>query len=156
IAALWAEVLGVERISTRDNFFDLGGHSLLAAQVIARIRQNLNAPLTVRHLFDTPTVEGLATVADQLRGSGDGQGARAEPALVRQTRVERRLPLSFAQQRLWFLDQLQPGSAAYNVPAIVELPGELRPQLVERALTEVVRRHEALRTSFRMVEDRPV
>jgi amino acid adenylation domain-containing protein len=151
VAGVWSEVLGVERVGVNDNFFDLGGHSLLATQVISRVRSALGADVPLRRLFETPTVEGLAAaVAAGLR-----KGATPPPPLVRAPR-DKMQPLSFAQQRLWFMDQLEPGSAFYNVPAAVRLSGRLDTQAFGRALCEVVRRHEALRTHFASFEGRPV
>ncbi|HLE84682.1 MAG TPA: amino acid adenylation domain-containing protein, partial [Thermoanaerobaculia bacterium] len=148
LAGLWAEVLGLPAVGIRDGFFALGGHSLLATRLVARVRQTLGVDLPLRRLFERPTVEGLAEV---LRGAGPGA---AEEPIARVPR-DRELPLSFAQERLWFLDRLDPGTTAYNVPAVFRLRGELRRELLVRALREVVRRHEALRTVFAEDEGRP-
>ncbi|HEX8148208.1 MAG TPA: amino acid adenylation domain-containing protein [Pyrinomonadaceae bacterium] len=150
VAGVWADVLGVERVGVHDNFFDLGGHSLLATQVISRVRSALGAEVALRRLFEGPTVVALAAAAE----SALRDGAAAPPRLERAPRAGD-LPLSFAQQRLWFLDQLEPGSAFYNVPAAVRLRGRLDADAFWRALDEVVRRHEALRTHFRDVNGRP-
>ncbi|HEX7240613.1 MAG TPA: amino acid adenylation domain-containing protein, partial [Longimicrobiaceae bacterium] len=151
LAGIWAEVLGTERVGVGENFFELGGHSLLATRVVSRIREVLAVELPLRVLFEAPTVAGLAERVEALR--------RAEqPVLppVVPTGRGGALPLSFAQERLWFLDRLQPGSAFYNVPAAVLLSGELDARALERALGEIVRRHEALRTVFAEVEGSPV
>ena len=151
LSAVWREVLGVERVGVEDNFFDLGGHSLLATQLISRVRDRFGAAVPLRALFDAPTVAGLAARIDEtLRGGA----AHARPPL---TRAERKgpLPLSFAQQRLWFFDQLEPGSAAFNIHAGFRLEGALNPAALAQSLCEVVRRHEALRTSFSSDEGRP-
>ncbi|HEX8273806.1 MAG TPA: amino acid adenylation domain-containing protein, partial [Longimicrobiaceae bacterium] len=151
LAGIWAEVLGVERVGTGDGFFEMGGHSLLATRVVSRIREVLAVELPLRALFEAPTVAGLAQRVEALR--------RAEqPALPPVVPVERAgaVPLSFAQERLWFLDRLQPGSAFYNVPAALRLSGGLDARALGRALGEIVRRHEALRTTFAEAEGSPV
>ncbi|MEW5926225.1 MAG: amino acid adenylation domain-containing protein [Gemmatimonadota bacterium] len=154
LAGIWADVLGLERVGVRDGFFELGGHSLLATRVVARARAALGVELPLRALFDAPTVEGLAQRADALLR----EGARARPAapILAAPRDGSPLPLSFAQQRLWFIDRLEPGSAAYNLAFPLRLRGALDARALARALTEVVRRHEALRTVFRAAEGGPV
>jgi amino acid adenylation domain-containing protein/non-ribosomal peptide synthase protein (TIGR01720 family) len=147
VACIFADVLRLDRIGVHDSFFDLGGHSLLATQVISRLRETFKVELPVRCLFESPTVASLTeTVARVLRTSQDISSIPLVP-VVREGLV----PLSFAQQRLWFLDQLEPGSAAYNIPAAVRLSGSLNFDALERSLSEVVRRHESLRTSFVMI-----
>ena len=118
-----------------DNFFELGGDSILSIQVIARARR-AGLQLTPRQFFEQQTVAGLAELAGQ---GGD------EEAMARVAR-EGELPLSYGQQRLWFIDQMEPGSAAYNIPAAVRLVGELDEQALQESLREIVRRHEVLRT----------
>ena len=144
LASLWSQVLRVERVSLDDNFFELGGHSLLATQVISRIRSTFSVDLPLRALFESPTLEALARAVETATHSAR---ALALPPLRPASR-QQRLPLSFAQQRLWFLDQLVPDSALYNMPAPLRLEGALDLAALERALTELVRRHEVLRTSF--------
>jgi amino acid adenylation domain-containing protein len=151
LAAVWAEVLGVERVGTDENFFELGGHSLLATRVVARLREVMRAEVPVRALFEAPTVAGLAARVEEIRG----QGAPQLPP-VAAVRREAAMPLSFAQERLWFLDRMQPGSAFYNVPLTLRLRGALDVAALEHALGEVVRRHEALRTRFPAVDGAPV
>ena len=147
VAEVWAEVLGVERVGVEESFFALGGHSLLATRVISRLRTALGVELPLRALFEEPTVAGLAARAEAaLRG-----GAAAAPPLVPVPRTGP-LPLSFAQQRLWFIDRLEPGSSAYNIPVALRLEGDLRLAGLAAAFTEVVRRHEALRTRFAEME----
>nr|QEO74660.1 AMP-dependent synthetase and ligase [uncultured bacterium] len=150
VAAVWSEVLGVERVGVHDNFFDLGGHSLLATQVVVRVRAATGADVALRRLFEGPTVAELAAAAESARREG-----RAAPPRIERAAREGALPLSFAQQRLWFLDQLEPGSAFYNVSAAVRLRGALDVAALRRALGEIVRRHESLRTTFKAVDGHP-
>ncbi|HZF14277.1 MAG TPA: non-ribosomal peptide synthase/polyketide synthase [Thermoanaerobaculia bacterium] len=149
LAGLWSELLGRERVGICEDFFTLGGHSLLATRVLARVRQLFGVDLGIRALFDTPTIAGLAQAVEREREKVSGAGGPASPALVRVPRgagVE--LPASFGQRRLWFLDRLQPGSALYNMPMAYRLEGPWEPRLLAASLEEIVRRHEALRTSF--------
>jgi len=142
VARVWAEVLGVERVGAADNFFDLGGHSLLATQVISRLRSALGIEVPLRAVFESPTVESLAAFLD-----ASAAPTRQGGAIPRVDRG-RPMPLSFAQQRLWFIDKLEPGVAAYNIPNALRLEGDLDAAALGRALTEILRRHEALRTRF--------
>jgi amino acid adenylation domain-containing protein/non-ribosomal peptide synthase protein (TIGR01720 family) len=151
LADLWVEVLGVERVGVRDNFFELGGHSLLATQVVSRVREAFQVELPVRALFDAPTVAELVNVVERLRRGGADQ----ELPSLRPVARDQDLPLSFAQQRLWFLDQLEPGSSTYNIAGGIRLIGRLDADVLERSLGECTRRHEALRTSFPAVDGRP-
>ncbi|HKV36650.1 MAG TPA: amino acid adenylation domain-containing protein, partial [Pyrinomonadaceae bacterium] len=148
---VFAGVLAVERVGVEDNFFELGGHSLLVTQVISKIRENLNVELPVRAVFEYPTVVGLATQVE----AENRAGREAPRQLVRRSEIGA-APLSFAQQRLWFLDQFEPGSTAYNMPFALRVKGSLDVVALERALTEIVKRHEVLRTRFAVEEGEPV
>jgi amino acid adenylation domain-containing protein len=148
LADIWAQVLGVDRIGVHDNFFDLGGHSLLATQVASRIRETFQIEMPLRVLFERPTVAGLAESIELIRRGG--QSLHTLP--IKPVPRDRRLPLSFAQQRLWFIDQLDPGNSVYNFPVAVRLKGPLNLMALEQSLNEVVRRHETLRTVFSTVD----
>jgi len=157
VAEIWSQVLKLPQVGVADNFFHLGGHSLLATQVISRVREVFGVEVSLRRLFEEPTLRDFSrTIEDGLL---DESGVKP-PALKRLEAAEREqwrggLPLSFAQQRLWFLDQLQPDSVSYNVPQAVRLKGELGIEALERALSKVVRRHEVLRTRFVSVGGEP-
>jgi len=145
IAEIWAEVLRRElaSISIDDNFFDLGGHSLMATQVVSRIRRALAIELPLRTLFEHATIAALANQAQKIRGAAED----AVPSLQRISR-EGPLRLSFAQQRLWVLDRIEPNNPLYNIPRAFQLKGSLDVASFIRALNEIVRRHESLRTTF--------
>ncbi|MFJ9381828.1 amino acid adenylation domain-containing protein, partial [Streptomyces sp. NPDC101455] len=138
LAGIWERVLGVDRVGATDGFFDLGGHSLLAGQVVSRVREILAVDLPLSALFDRPTVRGLASVIDS-------SARDAAPPVAAISRDEA-LPLSFAQQRLWFLDQLEPGSPEYNMSTRVRLTGDVDLAALGAALDAIVARHEVLRT----------
>jgi amino acid adenylation domain-containing protein len=145
LAALCAELLHVARVGVHDDFFTLGGHSLLGMRLLARVAAASGVELPLRALFEAPTVAGLAA---RLAAAQEGEGSApvAPPLLPLPCRGA--LPLSFAQQRLWLLDRLEPGGATYNTPFAARLAGPLDAAALARSLAEVVRRHEALRTSF--------
>ncbi len=153
LAEIWREVLGPGTLPGRhDDFFELGGHSLMATRVLARVRRVFQVELPLRHLFEAPTVAGLAVCIEAALGA---DGAALERPLVRWPRPGP-TALSFAQQRLWFLHRLEPESAAYHVPSVVSLHGELSVAGLAAALAGVVARHEVLRTRFVEEEGEPV
>jgi amino acid adenylation domain-containing protein len=143
LAGIWAEVLGVERMGVEESFFELGGHSLLATRVVSRVRELFGVELPLRALFEGPTVAEMAGRVEEMRRAG----LPVLPPVVPAGRTGA-LPLSFAQERLWFIDRLEPGSEVYNIPVAWRLAGALDVAALERALGEIVRRHEALRTVF--------
>jgi amino acid adenylation domain-containing protein len=151
LAGIWAEVLEVKQVGIDDNFFDLGGHSLLATQLISRIRDALGVEVPLRSLFESPTIAGLA----EEIAAAIVEHHRQPPSITPVSR-DLELTLSFAQQRLWLIDQLEPGNPAYNIPVAMRLEGRLNVEALEQTLTELVRRHEVLRTTFPAVEGRPV
>jgi amino acid adenylation domain-containing protein len=152
LVGIWSDVLKTEHVGINDSFFDLGGHSLLATQLISRARSAFGVELPFRALFESPTVAGFAKrVEESLH-----QNRKTEISPIVRVSREGPLPLSFAQQRLWFLDQLDPGSTAYNSAGAVRLLGKLDPSAVQRSLTEIVRRHEVLRTTFPVQNGDPV
>jgi amino acid adenylation domain-containing protein len=161
LAELWARTLGVERVGVTDSFFELGGHSLLATQLVSRVRGTFGVELPLRAVFESPTLEALARRVEEAQRIATGApapvlGALAAAPLVRAEDTDEPPPLSFAQQRLWFVDQLESESTAYNVPYALRLEGRLEREALERALEEVVRRHEVLRASFQSREGEPV
>jgi amino acid adenylation domain-containing protein len=151
VAGIWCEVLGLPAVSRSANFFALGGHSLLATQVAARLRRALGVEIPVQTLFQAPTVAELAAEVDGALAAEDFSTA---PPLLAASR-EGDLVLSFAQERLWFLDRLAPGNAGYNIPVALAARGELSLPALAASLTEMVRRHEALRTTYVARGDRP-
>lgn len=151
LARMWETLLGRKQISVDADFFASGGHSLLATQMVVRIRETFKVELPLRRIFEAPTITRLARVIEPLVQAGAGQKL---PELVKVSR-DRFIPLSYAQQRLWFIDQLTPGGSVYNVPAAVRIEGALNFGALQRALEEIVRRHESLRTTFTAVGNDP-
>jgi amino acid adenylation domain-containing protein len=148
LGEIWSELLGVERVGRWDHFFALGGHSLLAVQVISRVRQVLGVEVALGDLFVRPVLAELARALETA--------SRAELPAIEPVERSERLLLSFAQQRLWFLEQLGSAGAAYHIPTRLRLRGELGRRALVRALDRIVARHEALRTTFHMVDGQPV
>ena len=152
LAQMWSDVLKLDKVGIHDNFFDLGGHSLLATQLISRIRDAFRLELPLRSLFETPTVAGLA---EQIGSAREGEArVRALPILPEP--IDEEYPLSYSQERFWFLDQLEPNNAAYKVAYGFRLTGPLNIEVLEQALSEIARRHETLRTTFHLSNDKPI
>ena len=141
LAGIYAQVLGLERVGVDDSFFDLGGDSLSAMRLIAAVNAGLDAELAVRAVFDAPTVAGLADYLDRH------QGGAARPPLQVMPRPSQ-IPLSYAQQRLWFLNRFEGGVATYNMPTALRINGPLDVAALDAALDDVIARHESLRTVF--------
>ncbi|MGA7893825.1 MAG: amino acid adenylation domain-containing protein, partial [Candidatus Sulfotelmatobacter sp.] len=150
LARIWAEVLNLERVGRHDNFFELGGHSLLATRLVTRLRSVFDAELSLRQLFESPTVEGLA---EHVKRAGR-LATEAAPKIERVSR-EQTMPLSPQQEQLWFLEQIAAGSTVYSLPTAVRLKGDLDKLALRLSLEEIVRRHEILRTSFVQVDGKP-
>jgi amino acid adenylation domain-containing protein len=152
LAGIWADVLGLERVGVNENFFELGGHSLLATQVISRVRELLHIELPLRAIFESLT---LAELGERVEGF-TRLARQTELPPIRPVPRGPAMPLSFSQERLWFLNQLTPDSVAYHVLRPMRIRGVLDVGLLERAFTEIVRRHEVYRTTFPAIDWRPV
>src|SRR5262249_54412430 len=158
LGSVFCEVLDLRRdnasrmsVGVHESFFELGGHSLLATRLVARVRSVLGVEVPLRAVFETPTVAGLAQRVEQALCQGKGMQVPPLEAMER----PKEIPLSFAQQRLWFLDQLEPESTAYLVPSALRLQGQMSAQDLEQSLQQVVSRHESLRTTFEMQSGQP-
>lgn len=159
VAGIWCEILGVDRVGLHDDFFDCGGHSLSATRLLARIRSRFDISPDLAQFFDAPTLVGVARHIDELRSTAANSFAARTPASAAtglgQWERGDRLPLSFAQERLWFLNELDPDSPAYNIAFTVHLSGNLDVGTLQSAVDLLVRRHESLRTRFLSVDGRP-
>ena len=152
VAGIWAGLFNVERLGIDSDFFALGGHSLLATQVTARVRRLLGVDIPILRLFEAPTLAGFsAAVTEALR-----TGHRLDTPPLTALPPGEELPVSFAQERLWFLHRWEPGVSTYDVPVLFRLSGALDEAALERALRALVERHDSLRTLFREHEGRPV
>ena len=152
LTSICAEVLKLEKVGIHDNFFELGGHSLLATQVMSRVREVFQVELPLRCLFESPTVAGLAERIEVIRREEGGLLGLPILPVPR----DGDLPLSFAQERLWFLDQYEPGTTVYNIPSALRLRGSFNIGALEQSLNEIIRRHESLRTTFSMIDGEAV
>ena len=142
LCAIWEELLDAGRVGITDSFFDLGGHSLLATRVVSRVRSELGRELPLRALFEQPTIAALCETLPELGGS------LVLPDV--EVLAERDgLPLSYAQQRLWFIDRLEGGSSQYNISGAARVRGALDRNALAEALRTILERHESLRTNFR-------
>lgn len=149
LTGIWGQVLSVSQIGIHDNFFELGGHSLLATQIISRIRKTFELDIPLQRLFEFPTIAELAKNIQESSHQSISASIKPVPR-------DGNLPLSFAQARLWLLEQLDPNSGIYNMPAKVRLVGELDVEALERSINEIIRRHEVLRTSITSVDGQPL
>lgn len=151
VAGIWCEVLKVPAVGREDNFFNLGGHSLLVTQAILRVRDILKVEMPLRSLFESPTVAEFSSLIKKRISEGTPQ----EFAPIERVSRDEELPLSYAQQRMWFFEQLAGGSASFHIPLGVRLKGSLNVTALEQTFGEIVRRHESLRTAFPSIDDRP-
>ena len=147
LADIWGEILHLKDVGVHDNFFELGGHSLLATQLVSRVQALFQMTLPLRQVFEQPTIATLAEAIKQKQAAGKSI-SESEGRIIRKAARGTLLPLSFAQERMWFLYRLSPGAAAYNIPASVRLHGPLNKTALRWSVDELVRRHEALRTTF--------
>jgi amino acid adenylation domain-containing protein len=156
VVGIYEDVLKLDRVGIHDNFFEMGGHSLLATQIVSRVRNAFGIEIGVRSIFKSGTAESLSQRIEEAILSGEKVQAPPMIKAPREGQNGLRLPLSFAQQRLWFLDQLAPNNPFYNIPTGVRLEGRLNLEALERVINEIVRRHEVLRTRFEVDEGAPV
>jgi amino acid adenylation domain-containing protein len=161
VAAIWAEVLGLQQISINDNFFELGGHSLLAAQIISRIRETFSMEIPLRTFFESPSIFSLAEVIEKAENFELDKQCNSQikantflPLLPR--KQDRQIPLSIAQKDIWHFHELFHDSSASNSPIVLRVTGEFSPQVLELSINEIIRRHEILRTNFSIKEGEPV
>ena len=152
LANIWAQVLRLDRVGAHDDFFQIGGHSLLATQVISRLHRTLQVDLSLRTLFEYPTVAKLAQQIENARAGNEGLLA---PPITRVSR-DQELPLSYAQQRLWVLDQIEPNNPLYNIARALRIVGPLNVEALEKSLNEIIRRHESQRTTFSVSDAKPI
>ncbi|MBV8842651.1 MAG: amino acid adenylation domain-containing protein, partial [Bryobacterales bacterium] len=156
LAGTWMEVMGLERCGINDNFFELGGHSLLATRVVSRLGAAIGVDVPLRWLFESPTIAELASRIDGMGTSSSLPPLRPRDSSLTRPDSINEAPLSFAQERLWFLDQLEPNHPFFNSPFAIRMKGDLRADALRAALNEIVRRHEVLRTTFQAKNYRPV
>lgn len=151
ITNIWRALFKKETIGIKDNFFALGGHSLLATQLISRLRDAFDIEIALRDFFEAPTIEALALEIEKSKLKDEA----LLPPPIEPAGRKGHLPLSFAQQRLWFLDQLAPGGSFYNIPSAIRLKGKLDLAILKRCINEIIRRHESLRTTFSNIKGEP-
>ena len=151
LATIWAEILSLKQVGIHDNFFDLGGHSLAATRVVSQVIKQIEIEIPIQSFFKTPTVAALARYIEKASQRDES----TTDVSVKSVPRNGQLPLSFSQERLWFLDQLEPGGYTYNLLAAYRLKGNLKITVLEESVNEVIRRHEVLRTVFRSVNGRP-
>jgi amino acid adenylation domain-containing protein len=152
LKTLWEQVLGLSSIDARANFFEIGGHSLIATRIVSRVREQFKLELSLRALFENPTIEEFsAYINEQIRVDRD----KPQPKIPRVS-GQRKAPLSYSQQRLWFLEQMESGTDRYNLGTGIRLKGNLRLSALEQSFREVIRRHEILRTRFEETDGIPL
>ncbi|MFP2934578.1 condensation domain-containing protein, partial [Pyxidicoccus sp. 3LG] len=156
VATLWRERLGLDFVGRDDNFLELGGNSLMAAQLLNQLRDTFGVQLPLAALFEAPTVAGIASRLEPLLQQAQPAAPQARELPLLPLPRTGELPLSFVQERVWRLEQYLPGLSAYNIPVVLRLEGVADAHLLERGIQEIVRRHEALRTTYDAVDGRPV
>ncbi|MEG4574238.1 amino acid adenylation domain-containing protein [Microcoleus sp. N3A4] len=155
LSQIWSAVFGIHPIGVNDNFFDLGGNSLLATQVISRTQEAFEIQLSLRHLFEAPTIAFLAQVIHTVRfAPSQSQSETLQPLVA--IEHEPYIPMSFAQEYMWLSQQSRPHSCAYNASLALRFNGELSPEMLEKSINKIIRRHEIMRTTFPVVEGQPV
>ena len=152
LVRIWQDVLGIDQIGVQDSFFELGGDSLIAAQIISRIREKSDSDLSIRKIFELPTIKGLADYLDRKLGSVV-EGEKNET--IAPVSEKEGLRLSLAQQRLWFINQLEPHSPAYNIVQAVKLSGDLNEEILQKAFDCILSRHDVLSTVFKKKDGLP-
>ncbi|MEH2057529.1 MAG: amino acid adenylation domain-containing protein [Nostoc sp.] len=152
VAEIWSNVLGLKNIGVHDNFLALGGHSLLAFQILCRIRDIFQVELTMRHFFEAPTISEIADSI--IQAQQEDRGCSVVP--IQSIGRDGDLPLSFGQERLWFLNELVPNHAFYNVSEAFRLRGVLNSTILEQSLNEIINRHEILRTTYSSLKGQPI
>jgi amino acid adenylation domain-containing protein len=152
LVSIWSDVLKRDSIGINDNFFHLGGHSLLATLVVSRIRETFSIDLPLKTIFEYPKIKDLSVIIDEKLRSG----ISTDFYKIEKSEIKDSIPLSFSQQRLWFLDKLKPESASYNIPMAVKLKGDLNLDAFNAAINILVERHEVLRTCFREIGGKPL
>ncbi|MBD2678430.1 MULTISPECIES: condensation domain-containing protein [Nostoc] len=158
LAEIWSTVLGLKNIGVDDNFLGLGGHSLLAFQILCRIRDIFQVDLPIRHFFEAATIAEIAQSIIQAQQEDKGYSVVPIQSIERGGggRSHQNLPLSFGQERLWFLDQLVPNHTFYNVPEAFRIRGVLNPTILEQSLNEIIKRHQVLRTTYSSLNGQPI
>jgi amino acid adenylation domain-containing protein/non-ribosomal peptide synthase protein (TIGR01720 family) len=152
LEGIWGELLGLERVGANDNFFELGGHSLSAMRLCSRVQNLFSVELSLNRVFEAQTINGLTDILESAMRAGLDK----KPSPAERVPRDRPLPVSFAQQRLWFLEQLEPNQAIYNIPIVIRLMGRLNGPALEQCLGVVMDRHEVLRTVFQTLDEYPV
>ncbi|WP_145052127.1 non-ribosomal peptide synthetase [Paenibacillus xylanexedens] len=147
LAGIWSDVLGLQRIGAHDHFFELGGHSLLATQIVSRVKKLFGIEYPLAQVFQRPVLSQMAKRIQELRSTEGGQDVAATSSMVDVTR-EQNVPLSFAQQRMWFFEQMYPGNRNYHIPSLWRLNGSVQREVLERSIHDLIQRHESLRTYF--------
>lgn len=157
LVSIWSKLLNLEvdKISINANFFELGGHSLLAVRLVAKIRDIFEQEISVKLIFDSPTVKQIAELIEQNRADKD-KSFHTRPRIKPNNSQQTLLPLSFAQERLWFIDRMGEGSTEYNMPAVVPIKGEFDIEVAKKVFTTIIKRHEPLRTNFRDSDTGPI